>query len=84
MSSGGSHSGVALLLVRCLENEGVSHVFGIPGEENIHFVDALSKSTIRYLGCAMSRVSHNVDTAFGNPDFVAYAGARLRAIGTGR
>jgi acetolactate synthase-1/2/3 large subunit len=35
--------------VRCLENEGVSHIFGIPGEENIHLVDALSDSSIRYV-----------------------------------
>jgi hypothetical protein len=26
----------AQLMVRCLENEGVSVVFGIPGEENSH------------------------------------------------
>jgi acetolactate synthase-1/2/3 large subunit len=49
MSNGESEGGVAQLLVRCLENEGVTHVFGIPGEENIHFVDALSDSTIRYV-----------------------------------
>src|SRR3984893_17043525 len=41
--------GVARLIVRCLENEGVSHVFGIPGEENIHLVQALAESTIRYV-----------------------------------
>jgi acetolactate synthase-1/2/3 large subunit len=41
--------GVAELVVQCLENEGVSHVFGIPGEENIHLVDALSRSSIRYV-----------------------------------
>jgi acetolactate synthase-1/2/3 large subunit len=41
--------GVAELIVRCLENEGVTYVFGIPGEENIHLVDALSKSSIRYV-----------------------------------
>ena len=40
---------VAQLLVRCLEAEGVAYVFGIPGEENIRFVDALSKSSIHYL-----------------------------------
>jgi len=40
---------VADLIVQCLENEGVSHVFGIPGEENIHLVQALSKSSIRYV-----------------------------------
>ena len=42
MSSGASEGGVARLIVRCLENEGVTHVFGIPGEENIRLVDALS------------------------------------------
>ena len=36
-------------MVRCLENEGVTCVFGIPGEENINFVDALSRSSIRYV-----------------------------------
>jgi acetolactate synthase-1/2/3 large subunit len=40
---------VAELLVHCLENEGVTHVFGIPGEENIHLVEALSRSPIRYV-----------------------------------
>ena len=41
--------GVADLLVRCLEREGVTVVFGIPGEENIGFVDALARSSIRYV-----------------------------------
>jgi len=40
---------VADLLVECLENEGVTHVFGIPGEENIHFTDAIVRSSIRYV-----------------------------------
>ena len=40
---------VAQLIVHCLENEGVTHVFGIPGEENIHLVEALSDSSIRYV-----------------------------------
>lgn len=35
----------AQLLVECLENEGVKYVFGIPGEENIHLVDAIKQST---------------------------------------
>lgn len=39
----------ARLLVRTLEAEGVEYVFGIPGEENIHFVNALNKSSIRYI-----------------------------------
>lgn len=39
----------AHLIVRALEAEGVEYVFGIPGEENIHFVDALNDSSIRYV-----------------------------------
>jgi thiamine pyrophosphate-dependent acetolactate synthase large subunit-like protein len=40
----------AQLIVKCLESEGVSVVFGIPGEENIHFVQALAGSTkIRHI-----------------------------------
>ena len=37
----------AELLVSALENEGVTHVFGIPGEENLHMVDALRRSSIK-------------------------------------
>jgi acetolactate synthase-1/2/3 large subunit len=39
----------AELIVECLENEGVTHVFGIPGEENIRLMEALSKSSIEYV-----------------------------------
>ncbi len=40
---------IADLIVECLENEGVTHVFGIPGEENIRLIEALSKSSIQYV-----------------------------------
>ncbi|MDT5138934.1 MAG: acetolactate synthase large subunit [Mycobacterium sp.] len=39
----------AELIVKCLENEGVSVVFGIPGEENIRLIQALAASDIRYV-----------------------------------
>src|ERR1700752_1684831 len=39
----------AELIFECLENEGVTHVFGIPGEENIRLIEALSKSSIQYV-----------------------------------
>jgi acetolactate synthase I/II/III large subunit len=39
----------AQLMVKCLENEGVDVVFGLPGEENIRFVQALASSNIRYV-----------------------------------
>ena len=39
----------AELLVRCLENEGLEHMFGVPGEENIAVLDAILDSKIRFL-----------------------------------
>ncbi|OBK21284.1 acetolactate synthase [Mycobacterium asiaticum] len=42
-------STAAELIVKCLENEGVSVVFGLPGEENIRFIQALAASDIRYV-----------------------------------
>jgi acetolactate synthase I/II/III large subunit len=44
-----SSRSVAELVVQCLESEGVTQVFGIPGEENIRLVEALSRSSIRYV-----------------------------------
>ncbi len=39
----------AELFVRCLENEGVEYIFGIPGEENIDVMDALLDSSMRFV-----------------------------------
>ena len=33
------------LFIQCLEAEGVEYVFGVPGEENLDFLDSLSRST---------------------------------------
>ena len=44
-----SERGTAELIVECLVNEGVTHVFGIPGEENIRLVEAISRSSIQYV-----------------------------------
>jgi acetolactate synthase-1/2/3 large subunit len=35
------------LLVAALENEGVTHIFGVPGEENLDFVESLRPSRIQ-------------------------------------
>ena len=37
------------LFVKCLENEGVDTIFGVPGEENAHFMMALENSTIEFV-----------------------------------
>ncbi|TCP29414.1 acetolactate synthase-1/2/3 large subunit [Scopulibacillus darangshiensis] len=36
----------AELLVKCLEQQGIEYIFGVPGEENIDFIDALNNSSI--------------------------------------
>ncbi len=33
------------LFIECLEREGVEYIFGVPGEENLDFLDSLSRST---------------------------------------
>ena len=37
------------LFIRCLENEGVEYIFGVPGEENLDLLDSLSRSSIRLI-----------------------------------
>jgi acetolactate synthase-1/2/3 large subunit len=37
------------LFVKALENEGVEYVFGVPGEENLDFVESLRTSSIRLI-----------------------------------
>ena len=39
----------AELFVRCLENEDMDYIFGIPGEENIDMMDVLLDSPIRFI-----------------------------------
>jgi acetolactate synthase-1/2/3 large subunit len=49
----------AQLFVKCLENEGVEYIFGIPGEENLDIMDALLESTITFV-----TVRHEQGAAF--------------------
>ncbi|MBR9814840.1 acetolactate synthase large subunit [bacterium] len=37
------------LLVKCLENEGIEYIFGVPGEENADFMMSLENSSIRFV-----------------------------------
>jgi acetolactate synthase-1/2/3 large subunit len=39
----------AELLVGCLENEGVQYIFGLPGEENLHVLEAIKHSSIQFI-----------------------------------
>lgn len=37
------------LFVKCLENEGVEYIFGVPGEENLDLLESISNSSIKYV-----------------------------------
>ena len=37
------------LFVQALESEGVEYIFGVPGEENLDFLNALKDSSIRLI-----------------------------------
>ena len=39
----------AQLLVKCLENEGVEYIFGVPGEENMQILESLKTSSIKFI-----------------------------------
>src|SRR5438093_2892473 len=72
---------VAQLLVSCLENEGVEYVFGLPGEENLHVIDAIASSSIRFITTRDER-----GAAFMADTYVALtgkAGVYLATLGPG-
>ncbi len=37
------------LFIRCLENEGVEYIFGLPGEENLDLLESLRTSKIKFV-----------------------------------
>lgn len=37
------------LLIKALENEGVKYIFGIPGEENLDFLESIRSSKIKFI-----------------------------------
>ena len=37
------------LFVKALENEGVEIIYGVPGEENLYFLEAIRKSNIKFI-----------------------------------
>ena len=37
------------LFIKALENEGVEYIFGLPGEENLDFLDSLRNSNIKFI-----------------------------------
>ena len=79
--SGRDNGSIAELMVRCLEAEGVTHVFGIPGEENIRFVDALSRSRIEYVLVRHEQAASFMAETFGR--ITGKAGVCSSTLGPG-
>src|SRR5438094_8926055 len=71
----------AQLLVRCLENEGVKYAFGIPGEENIHFIDALNNSSIHFVLVRHEQAASFMADIYGR--LTDQAGVCVGTLGTG-
>ena len=72
---------VAQLLVECLENEGVEYVFGLPGEENLHVIDALADSPIRFVTTRDERGAAFMADIYGA--LTGQAGVCLATLGPG-
>jgi acetolactate synthase-1/2/3 large subunit len=71
----------AELFVRCLENEGVEYVFGIPGEENIDILDCLLDSPIRFIATRHEQGAAFMADVYGR--LTGRAGVCLATLGPG-
>lgn len=71
----------AELLVRCLENEGVQLVFGLPGEETLELMDALLDSRIRFIETRHEQGASFMADVYGR--LSGRAGVCLSTLGPG-
>jgi acetolactate synthase-1/2/3 large subunit len=72
---------VARAIVECLENEGVEVVFGLPGEENLHTIDALAESPIQFITTRDERGAAFMADTYGA--LTGRAGVCLATLGPG-
>jgi acetolactate synthase I/II/III large subunit len=71
----------AELLVKCLENEGVEYVFGLPGEENLHVLEALKNSSIQFITTRHEQGAAFMADVYGR--LTGKAGVCLSTLGPG-
>ena len=71
----------AQLLVKCLENEGVEYIFGIPGEENIAVMDALLDSNIQFIVTRHEQAAAFMADVYGR--LTGKAGVCMSTLGPG-
>ena len=71
----------AELFVRCLENEDVDYIFGIPGEENVDMMDVLLDSPIRFITTRHEQGAAFMADVYGR--LTGRAGVCLSTLGPG-
>jgi acetolactate synthase I/II/III large subunit len=71
----------AELLVQCLEAEGVEYVFGLPGEENLHVLEALKNSSIQFITTRHEQGAAFMADVYGR--LTGRAGVCLSTLGPG-
>ncbi|MEJ2639928.1 MAG: acetolactate synthase large subunit [Desulfosarcinaceae bacterium] len=69
------------LLVKALENEGVTTIFGIPGEENLDLLDSLSRSSIELVLTRHEQAAGFMAATYGR--LTGRAGVCLATLGPG-
>lgn len=69
------------LIARCLENEGVRYVFGVPGEEILDIVDSLADSSARFIPTRHEQGAAFMADAYGR--LTGRAGVCLATLGPG-
>src|SRR3954464_3518862 len=75
-------SSAAEIFVRCLENEGVRHVFGIPGEETLDLNEAMDHSRqIQFVPVRHEQGAAFMADAYGR--LTGHAGVCLGTLGPG-
>jgi len=69
------------LFVKCLETEGVTKIFGIPGEENADLMISLKKSKIEFVLCRHEQAAAFMADVYGR--LTGKAGVCLATLGPG-
>ena len=69
------------LLVKCLENEGVEYIFGLPGEETLDLMESLRSSTMHFILTRHEQAAAFMADAYGR--FTGNAGVCIATLGPG-
>ena len=69
------------LFVRCLEEEGVTHIFGVPGEENADVMISLNDSPIEFVLCRHEQGAAFIADTYGR--LTGKSGLCLATLGPG-